>query len=91
MRTEPDDSVIDDLENNEHYREGTDAALGGDTGERLDWIIQKKERERDAIRHAIIVIDILPADSMAGPSYGPWDDVAVPTQARSQRLGIPGR
>ncbi len=91
MRAEPDDSAIDDLENNEHYREGTDAALGGDTGERLDWIIQQKERERDALRRAIIVIGELPTDSTADPSYGPWDDVAVPTRPGSQRLGISGR
>lgn len=91
MRREPGDEAIDDLENSEHYREGVDAALRGDTGERLDWIIQQRERERDALRRAIVVIDSLPTDSTADPSYGPWDGVAVPTSPGSQRLGISGR
>jgi hypothetical protein len=91
MRREPGDEAIDDLENNEHYEEGVDAALGGDTGERLDWITQQRERERDALRRAIVVIDSLPTDSSAEPSYGPWDGAAVPTRSGSQRLGISGR
>ena len=91
LRSRPGEEAIDDLENSEHYREGVDAALRGDTGERLDWIIQQRERERDALRRAIVVIDSLPTDSTAEPSYGPWDDVAVPASPGSQRLGISGR
>jgi hypothetical protein len=91
MRREPGDDAIDDLENSDHYREGVDAALRGDTGERLDWIIQQRERERDALRRAIVVIDSLPTDSSADPAYGPWDDVAIPASPGSQRLGISGR
>jgi hypothetical protein len=91
MERDPDASAIDDLENNEHYRDGVDAALGGDPGERLDWIIQQQERQRDALRHATVVINSLPTTSTTDPAYGPWDDVAVPTRSGSQRLGISGR
>jgi hypothetical protein len=88
---EPDDSAIDDLENMEHYRDGIETAATGDTGERLDWIIQEKERENDALRHAIVVINTLPTTSTAEPDYAPWGGVAVPTHSASQRLGMSGR
>ena len=91
MESEPDESAIDDLENGEHYEEGVEAALGGDPDERLDWIIQQQERQRDALRYATVVIDSLPTESSAGPEYGPWDDVAVPTRSGSQRLGMSSR
>jgi hypothetical protein len=91
MESEPDESAIDDLENGEHYEEGVEAALGGDPEERLDWIIQQQERQRDALRYATVVIDSLPTESSAGPEYGPWDDVAVPTRSGSQRLGMSSR
>lgn len=95
MESKPDESAIDDLENNEHYRDGVDAATRGDAGERLDWIIQQKEREREALRHATSVIDSLPTGSpdrdWAGRQYEPPDDMAIPASAGSQRLGISTR
>ena len=92
MESQPDASAIDDLENNEHYRDGVDAALRGDPTDRLDWIIQQHERQRDALRHADSVLDSLPTTSSADdPAYGPWDDMAIPTRPGFQRLGISGR
>ena len=85
------DEAIRDLEDAEHYRDGLDAALRGGTGDRLEWIIDHQERQNRALERAIIVIDSLPTTSSADDEYVPPYDIALPSHAGSQRLGLSGR
>lgn len=85
------DEAIADLGDSEHLHDGIDAALGGDTGDRLDWIIDNRERQNAALERAIIVIDTLPTTSDADAEYAPPHDVALPGSSGSQRLGFSSR
>ena len=85
------DEAIRDLEDSEHYRDAIDAALRGGTGDRLEWIIDNQERQNRALERAIIVIDTLPVTSTAEGEYVPPYDIALPSHAGSQRLGLSGR
>ena len=76
-----------DLEDLEHYRDGIEAALSGDTGERLDWLIDNEERMNAALERATIVLSGLPAHPE--DEYSPVPDMAIP--GGGQRLGISSR
>jgi hypothetical protein len=76
-----------DLEDLEHYRDGIEAALSGDTGERLDWIIDNQERMNAALERATIVLSGLPAHPE--DDYSPVPDMAIP--GGGQRLGLSSR
>ena len=85
------EETLRDLEDSEHYRDGIDAALRGDRGDQLDWLIEHQERMNDALRRATIVLDSLPDgsddDEPAGLMPGRMD-FPVPGSASSQRLGL---
>ena len=85
------EDAIRDLEDSEHYRDGLDAALRGDTGDRLDWIIDNQERQNAALERAIIVIDTLPTTSTTDDEYVPPYDIALPGSTGAQRLGFSSR
>lgn len=90
--TDPPPSVEDtlrDLEDLEHYRDGIEAALTGDIGDRLDWLIDHQERMNAALERATIVLSGLPDRSDEG--YRPPMDVAIPASRGSQRLGLSSR
>jgi hypothetical protein len=74
---------IRDLEDLEHYRDGIDAALRGDTGDRLDWLIDHQERMNAALERATITLDGLPDGT--GSEYEPPADVALPGYSGGQR------
>lgn len=48
---------INDLGDTEHYRDGIEAATQGSPADRIDWIAQHEERQRNALLHAICVLD----------------------------------
>jgi hypothetical protein len=86
------DEAIADLGDSEHLRDGIDAALSGDPGDRLDWIIDNQERQNDALKRATIIIATLPDGSgEAEPEYSPPYDVALPGSGGAQRLGFSSR
>ena len=84
------EETLRDLEDSEHYRDGIDAALRGDTGDRLDWLIDHQERMNDALRRATLVLATLPdgsEDDSPGVMPGRMD-FPVPGSSGSQRLGL---
>jgi hypothetical protein len=87
------DDAIRDLEDSEHYRDGLDAALRGDTGDRLEWIIDNQERQNRALESATVLIWTLPTESTTDdtPEYVPPRDIAIPACPDCQRLGFAGR
>jgi hypothetical protein len=87
------EQTLRDLEDLEHYRDGIDAALRGDTGDRLDWLIDHQERMNAALERATLTLGTLPdgSDDDDHGLYATPPDVAVPGSAGSQRLGISGR
>ena len=75
------DDAIRDLEDSEHYRDGLDAALGGDTSDRLEWITDNQERQNRALESATVLIWTLPTESTTDdgpPEYVPPRDIAIP-------------
>lgn len=88
------DDAIRDLEDSEHYRDGLDAALGGDTSDRLEWITDNQERQNRALESATVLIWTLPTESTTDdgpPEYVPPRDIAIPACPDCQRLGFSGR
>jgi hypothetical protein len=88
--TDPPPSVEQtqrDLEDLEHYRDGIDAALRGDLGDRLDWLIDNQERMNAALERATIVLSGLP--DHPEDDYSPAGDMSVPSGG--QRLGLSSR
>jgi YD repeat-containing protein len=84
------EDAIRDLEDSEHYHDGIEAALDGDTSDRLDWIIDHHERQAETVKAVTVVIGTLPTTSEAEePYYGP--DIAVPGSTGMQRLGVSPR
>jgi hypothetical protein len=79
--------TVRDIEDLEHYRDGIDAALRGDIGGRLDWLIDHQERMNAALERATIVLSGLP--DRPEDEYSPARDVAIP--AGGQRLGLSSR
>jgi hypothetical protein len=83
------EQTLRDLEDLEHYRDGIDAALRGDTGDRLDWLIEHQERMNDALRRATLELATLPDGSEDDEPRGLMPgrmDYAVPGSTGSQRL-----
>ena len=85
------EDAIRDLEDSEHLHDGIDAVLNGDRGDRLDWIIDNRERNNAALKAAIVVIGTLPTESSADDEYSPSWDVPTPGSASSQRGGLSSR
>lgn len=84
------EDAIRDLEDSEHYHDGIEAALEGDAGDRLDWIIDHHEREAETVKAVTVVIGTLPTTSTTEDEYVPPFDVAIPGSSGSQRLGFSG-
>ncbi len=80
---------IDDLGDTEHYRDGVEAATQGSPADRIDWIAQHQERQRNALLHAICVLGGCNNDGSA--EYDPSGDVAVPGNTSRQRLAQSAR
>ncbi|MEI6667646.1 MAG: hypothetical protein WCP29_05775 [Acidobacteriota bacterium] len=78
-----------DLEDLEHYRDGIKAALRGDVGARLDWLIDHEERMNAALERATILLSGLPDRPDA--EYLPSTEMAMPAHAGGQRLGLSSR
>lgn len=94
--TDPPPSVeetLRDLEDMEHYRDGIDAALRGDIGDRLEWLIDHQERMNNALERATLLLDRLPdrSDAESDFEYHPPRDIAVPGSRGEQRGGISSR
>lgn len=89
-----DDSDIDALGDEDHYREGVES-LGGDTSDRLGWIAEMHERLARALARATDVLNGMPDSSDDGPGggrvYDPSRDVGLPGSSGVQRRGISGR
>jgi hypothetical protein len=86
------DEAIDDLGDSEHLHDGIDAALNGDPSDRLDWIIDNRERQNAALERATIIIATLPDGSDdEEPEYVPPYDIALPGSSGGQRLGFSSR
>jgi hypothetical protein len=85
------EDAIRDLEDSEHLHDGIDAVLNGDRGDRLDWIIDNRERNNAALEAATVVIGTLPTTSSADAEYSPPWDVPTPGSASSQRGGLSSR
>jgi hypothetical protein len=84
------EQVIHDISDMEHYRAGIEAALTGDVGDQLGWLIDHQERMNAALERATLEIANLDASSDDG-TYVPGTDLAVPAHTASQRLGVSGR
>jgi hypothetical protein len=69
------------------YRDGIDAALRGDPGARLDWLIDQEERMNAALERATILLSGLP--DRPEDEYSPPSEMAIPTGG--QRLGLSSR
>ena len=82
------EETLRDLEDLDHYRDGIDAALRGDRGDQLDWLIDHQERMNDALRRATLVLATLPDGSEDDdPGLMPGRmDYAVPGSTGGQRL-----
>lgn len=91
----PSEGAVDELEDHEHYRDGIDAALGGDPSDRLEWLIDHQERENAALEYAISVLERLPGFSEeedGSRGFDPSGDVGLPAGgAGRQTLGMSGR
>jgi hypothetical protein len=85
------EQAIRDLEDSEHLHDGIDAVLNGDRGDRLDWIIDNRERNNAALEASTVVIGSLPTTSSADDEYSPSWDVPTPGSASSQRGGLSSR
>lgn len=88
----PSADAVDELEDTDHYRDGTEAATSVDPGDRVEWIIDHQERETGALEWAISVLEGLPTTSTTDdpPAWEPGGGVAVPSRG-GQTLGISGR
>jgi hypothetical protein len=89
--TTGDESAVDDIGDTEHYEDGVDAALSGDTSDRIAWITETRERFNEALEYAISVLDTLPDRSDDSPSWDPGEGVAMPSGSGRQTLGSSGR
>lgn len=76
------DASADDFLDTSHYREGIEAAVGGDPSERVGWIAEHHARQNEALLHAINVLESLPDGTEVDPS----DRVALPGHRGAQRL-----
>ena len=85
------EDALRDLEDSDHYHDGIEAALEGDAGDRLDWIIDHQEREAETVKAVTVVIGTLPTTSSTDDEYVPPFDVAIPGSSGSQRLGFSAR
>ena len=83
------DADINDLGDTGHYRDGIEAATRGSQAERIDWIAQHQERQRNALLHAICVLG--GCDNDSATAYDPSGDVAVPGNTSRQRLAQSAR
>lgn len=92
--TDPPPSVeeaLRDLEDLEHYRDGIEAALTGDIGDRLEWLIDHQDRMNDALERATILLSGLPDRSDAERELATSREAAVGGARDTQRLGISTR
>jgi hypothetical protein len=85
------EDAIRDLEDSEHLHDGIDAVLNGDREDRLDWIIDNRERNNAALEAATVVIGTLPTTSSTDDEYSPPWDVPTPGSTSSQRGGLSSR
>lgn len=87
------EQVLRDLEDLEHYRDGIEAALTGDVGDRLEWLIDHQDRMNDALERATLVLSGLPdrSDAERDLEWVPPYDVPTPASTDDQRGGLSGR
>lgn len=94
--TTGDEDSVDDIGDTEHYEDGVETAVTGDTSERVGWIAETHERFNEALEYAISVLDTLPGSSTPEPSTPPrdWDfghGASHPASLIDQILGTSGR
>ncbi len=85
------EQALQDLQDLEHYRDGIEAALTGDIGDRLEWLIDHQDRMNDALERATILLSGLPDTSDAEREYRASRTAAVPAALDDQRFGVSGR
>ncbi|MBY0421142.1 MAG: hypothetical protein K2Q06_02480 [Parvularculaceae bacterium] len=87
------DEDIDNIFDDEHYRDGVESATTGDTGDRLGWIAETLERFARALARATDILGGLPDGSSdgSGPVYEPPRETGLPGSAGVQRRGVSGR
>jgi hypothetical protein len=87
-----DASSVDDAGDTEHYEDGIETAITGDTADRVGWIAETHEMFNEALEYAISVLDGLPGTSTTGdsPGYDPGGGVATGSGG-GQTLGASGR
>jgi len=91
---ERSEADIDEFTDMGHYRDGVDAARGS-VWDRLDWLINHREREAAAVGYATCVIAGTCAppggDEPAFPVFDPGGSGAAPGNPGVQRLGMSSR
>jgi hypothetical protein len=87
-----DASSVDEAGDTEHYRDGIETAITGDTGDRIAFIAETHELFNEALEFATSVIDSLPGTSTTddSPTYDPGGGVATGSGG-GQTLGGSGR
>lgn len=84
---------IDNLFDEEHYRDGVEAATTGDAGDRLGWIADHHERQARALAEADGLLGALPTTSTTDdlPVYDPSGETGLPGASGVQRRGVSAR
>lgn len=72
----------DDFFDQDHYREGVESAVTGDTSDRLGWIADHHARQAEALAHATDIIG-----GLGEPEFDPSDAVYQPANPGGQRIG----
>jgi hypothetical protein len=87
-----DASSVDEAGDTEHYEDGIETAITGDTADRVGWIAETHEMFNEALEYAISVLDGLPGSSSTGdsPTYDPGGGIATGSGG-GQSLGASGR
>ena len=87
-----DSDAVDNLMDQEHYRDGLNSVIEGDRGAQLEHVAETQRRAADATNYSISVLETLPTTSTTDTtSYDPTSTVASPgsngTQPRASSNG----
>ena len=90
--TTGDDSAVDEAGDIEHYEDGVEVVITGDTGDRVGWIAEMQEHFRHMLEDALGDVGSLPTTSTADPdpTLDPGGGVATGAGG-GQTLGGSGR
>jgi len=87
-----DEDSVDAIGDTEHYGDGIETAITGDTADRVGFIAETHEMFNEALEYAISVLETLPGGSSTddSPVWEPGGGVGMPSRG-GQTLGSSGR